>query len=246
MNAITVLIFKIDIGPMSQKETNENGLDRRGKSLDSRWIGLGASFLMIAVWLFAIGMPTEGEQTGWIMMAAVIQTATGYRIGKYVESLRQMAYHDSLTGVLVNRRFLARLNHEVKVARRSKYPVTLLFIDLDNFKKYNDRYGHVEGDKLLCQFASVLQACVRKHDAVGRWGGEEFVVLLPHADTTAGLAIGERIQQQVRQELSGVTVSIGVASFPLHATDALQLAEKADTLMYEAKKKKDCMLAATN
>ncbi|MDF2679836.1 MAG: hypothetical protein K0R47_1026 [Brevibacillus sp.] len=201
---------------------------------------------MIGIWLVAFGLPAEKNDAGRIFWAAAVQLAVGYYVGKYVHSLQQMAYHDSLTGVLVNRRFVRRLNHEVEMARRSKYPVTLLFIDLDNFKKYNDQYGHLEGDRILCHFATVLQACVRRQDAVGRWGGEEFVVLLPHTDTKKGLAIGERIQNQVRKELAGVTVSIGVASFPLHAADAMQLTEKADTLMYEAKKKKDCMLAATN
>ncbi|QRG65590.1 GGDEF domain-containing protein [Brevibacillus choshinensis] len=214
--------------------------------MDSRWISMGASCLMIGMWLLAFGAPADDHETGWFIWAAAVQLAVGYYVGKYVHSLQQMAYHDSLTGVLVNRRFVSRLNQEVETARRSKYPVTLLFIDLDNFKKYNDRHGHLEGDRLLCQFATVLQACVRRQDAVGRWGGEEFVVLLPHTDTNRGLAIGERIQKQVREELDGVTVSIGVASFPLHAADAMQLTEKADTLMYEAKKQKDCMLAATN
>ncbi|WHX33387.1 GGDEF domain-containing protein [Brevibacillus agri] len=156
-----------------------------------------------------------------------------------------MAYHDSLTGVLVNRRFLDRLIREIRQAKNQHYPITLLFIDLDNFKKFNDCHGHMEGDRLLCQFASILQANVRNQDTVGRWGGEEFVVLLKHADTNEALAIGKRIQEQVRETLSGVTVSIGVASYPMHAATAEELTHKADMLMYEAKKKKDCMVVAT-
>ncbi|MFD2371214.1 GGDEF domain-containing protein [Brevibacillus sp. GCM10020057] len=214
--------------------------------MDSRWVGLGVSCLMIGVWLFAFGMRVSQTSAVFVSGAAFLQLAIGYRVGQYIDWLRHMADHDSLTGVLVNRRFVARLNQEVELACRTKYPVTLLFIDLDNFKKYNDRYGHLEGDKLLQEFAGMLKSCVRKQDAVGRWGGEEFVVLLPHTDTNKGVAIGERIQNQTRQQLSGVTVSIGVASFPLHAADALQLTEKADSLMYEAKKKKDCMLVAQN
>jgi len=202
--------------------------------------------VLIGVWLAAYGMPLDEEAAVFVFGASVLQLTIGYFIGKYIHSLQRMAYHDSLTGVLVNRRFVARLNREVEEASRTKYPVTLLFIDLDNFKNYNDRYGHLEGDRLLQNFAAMLQSCVRKQDAVGRWGGEEFVVLLPHTDTDKGLTIGERIQNQARQQLSGVTVSIGVASFPLHAADATQLMAKADNLMYEAKKKKDCMLAATN
>jgi diguanylate cyclase (GGDEF)-like protein len=214
--------------------------------LDLRWIGLGASCLLNVIWLAAYGLPAGEKAAIMVVMAGLIQIAVGYQIGKYINRLRQLAYHDSLTGVLVNRRFRDKLNHEVKLAQESNHSVTLLFIDLDNFKKFNDQYGHVEGDKLLCQFAEVLRSIVRRQDAVGRWGGEEFVVLLPQTDTRIGLAIGERIQNQVRKELSGVTVSIGVASYPLHASTAMELTTKADTLMYEAKKKKDCMLVATN
>ncbi len=214
--------------------------------LDFRWVGLGVSCLMIGVWLVAFGLPIEEKSIVSVASASIVQLAIGYQIGRYIQMLRQMAYHDSLTGVLVNRRFVTRLKQEIDTARRVHSPVTLLFIDLDNFKKYNDRYGHLEGDKLLCSFASMLKSCVRSEDAVGRWGGEEFVVLLPHTDTKRGMAIGERIQKAAREELGGVTVSIGVASFPLHAADAMQLTEKADMLMYEAKKQKDCMLAATN
>ncbi|MGG1661502.1 GGDEF domain-containing protein [Brevibacillus sp. NRS-1366] len=214
--------------------------------MDSRWIGMGASFLMIFIWLNVYGFPQEETVSVQVMIAAIIQAGVGYMLGTYVNKLRRMAYHDSLTGVLVNRRFIDKLEHEVRLANRNHYPVTLLFIDLDNFKEFNDRYGHIKGDQLLCQFAKLLQVNVRRHDVVGRWGGEEFVVLLPQTETSVGLGVGERIQKQARSLLSGVTVSIGVASYPLHASSANELTEKADTLMYEAKKKKDCMMAATN
>lgn len=221
-------------------------MDRREFVVDSRWIGMGASCLMILIWLGVYGFPKDGTMAALVSAIAMIQTVAGYMLGTYVNKLRRMAYHDSLTGVLVNRRFIDKLEQEVQLAKRNQYPVTLLFIDLDNFKDFNDRHGHIRGDQLLCQFADLLQVNVRRQDAVGRWGGEEFVVLLPQTETRVGLGVGERIQKQARSLLSGVTVSIGVASYPLHAASAKELTEKADTLMYEAKKKKDCMLAATN
>ncbi|MFP3392831.1 GGDEF domain-containing protein [Brevibacillus sp. SIMBA_040] len=221
-------------------------MDRREFVVDSRWIGMGASCLMILIWLGVYGFPEDGTMAALVAAVAMIQTVAGYMLGTYVNKLRRMAYHDSLTGVLVNRRFIDKLEQEVQLAKRNQYPVTLLFIDLDNFKDFNDRHGHIRGDQLLCQFADLLQVNVRRQDIVGRWGGEEFVVLLPQTETRVGLGVGERIQKQVRSLLSGVTVSIGVASYPLHAVSAKELTEKADTLMYEAKKKKDCMLAATN
>ncbi|NQF14155.1 GGDEF domain-containing protein [Brevibacillus sp. HB1.3] len=214
--------------------------------MGSRWISLGVSCGIISVWLIGYGLPTDESMVVFLFLVAVIQTLAAYRIGKYIDQLRQMAYHDSLTGVLVNRRFLDKLVEEVELAKSNHQSVTLLFIDLDNFKIFNDSFGHMEGDRLLCQFARILQASVRKQDIVGRWGGEEFVVLLTQTDTRRALAIGERIQNQVRDALSGVTVSIGVASYPHHAATAEDLAKKADMLMYEAKKRKDCMMVASN
>ncbi|MCM3143147.1 GGDEF domain-containing protein [Brevibacillus sp. MER 51] len=214
--------------------------------MGSRWISLGVSCVIISVWLIGYGLPRDESMFVFLILVGVIQSVAAYQIGKYVDRLRQMAYHDSLTGVLVNRRFLDKLVEEVELAKSNHQSATLLFIDLDNFKIFNDSFGHLEGDRLLCQFARLLQASVRKQDTVGRWGGEEFVVLLAQTDTRRGLAIGERIQNQVRQALSGVTVSIGVASYPHHAATAEELAKKADMHMYEAKKRKDCMMVASN
>lgn len=177
---------------------------------------------------------------GWVLLG--IAACAGFFLGNHYEQIRLLAYQDSLTGTLVNRRFVEMLEKEIKTAKRLNYQVTLLFIDLDNFKNYNDKYGHLAGDQILRKFAELLKQNVRKNDVVGRWGGEEFVVLLPQADTQQGMRIGERIRSSVRTELNGVTVSIGLATFPHHAENAMELAMVADTCMYEAKKKKDCLL----
>ncbi|USG67713.1 GGDEF domain-containing protein [Brevibacillus ruminantium] len=213
--------------------------------MNSRWIGLAASFFVSGVWMSAYGLPESEGTAAFVLTVAIVQTVAAYRVGQYVDRLRKLAYLDSLTGVLVNRRFFQRMEEEVERGRRHQYPVTLLFIDLDNFKVFNDTYGHLEGDKLLCDFAQLLQHSVRVQDQVGRWGGEEFVVLLPHTETEQGAMVGGRIQANVREAFKGITVSMGVATFPLHADSATQLALKADTLMYEAKKQKDCMLVAS-
>jgi diguanylate cyclase (GGDEF)-like protein len=212
--------------------------------LDLRWIGLGISCLFSLLWTVVYGLPSHQLTAVLAAVVAVMQAAAGYQMGLYAERLREEASLDSLTGALVNRRFFALLEKEIERARRHDYPVTLLFIDLDNFKIFNDSHGHLAGDELLCRFADILKRSIRAQDAVGRWGGEEFVIMLPHAETPHGVAVGERIQRNVREDLGGITVSIGIASFPAHASTATELAAKADTLMYEAKKKKDCILVA--
>ncbi len=208
-----------------------------------RWIGLGGGIALTAVWCGLFWIASTGTRLLPTILMTLLQGGIGYWLGYRYEQMREQAYHDSLTGLLVNRRFLELLQREVERARRYQYKVTLMFIDLDNFKQYNDRHGHLAGDKLLSRLARLLRQTVRDQDEVGRWGGEEFVVLLPHTDTAQGLVVGKRIQVNVRKELPGVTVSIGVATFPVHADDATALVAYADKLMYEAKKKRDCMLS---
>ncbi len=212
--------------------------------MHSNWIGLIAFSLIAFIWMGICGPPVSGISTLVAALVTIAQAYVGFLLGGYVDKLREMAYLDSLTGVLVNRRFAERLHEEVERARRYHYPVTLLFIDLDNFKKYNDKHGHLAGDELLCRCADLLQESVREQDVVGRWGGEEFVVLLPHTETAQGIVVGERIRRNIRHTLSGITVSIGLATFPTHAGNATELTLRADTLMYEAKKEKDRMLVA--
>jgi diguanylate cyclase (GGDEF)-like protein len=214
--------------------------------LYSRWMGLTVFSLLAFAWMGIYGLPSTAKTALFTGLLTVLQAYGGYRLGLAFEHLRDMAYLDSLTGVLVHRRFIELLQREVERARRNSYPVTLLFIDLDNFKQFNDKHGHLAGDNILCLFADLLRNSVREQDTVGRWGGEEFVVLLPHTNTDQGIVVGERIQQNVRHGLAGVTVSIGLASFPAHAQTATELTAKADMLMYEAKKRKDCMLVATD
>ncbi|WP_139492854.1 GGDEF domain-containing protein [Brevibacillus dissolubilis] len=206
------------------------------------WIGLGTGILLAAIWWQVCGLGTE-SQIGHILVVLLtsLQALGGYWLGSHLERMKKMAYHDSLTGVLVNRRFFELMQQEVERARRNDYTVTLMVIDLDYFKQYNDCYGHVAGDRVLVKFAQLLRDNVRGQDLVGRWGGEEFVVLLPHTDTEQGLAVGNRIQHNVRRLMPEITVSIGLATFPSHATCADDLCQRADALMYEAKKKRDCM-----
>lgn len=210
-----------------------------------RWIGFASGVVLAAAtWGLYHSAETEMELLIFAGLLA-LQAVTGYWVGKKYENIQKMAYLDSLTGILVNRRFFELLYREVERAKRYENSVTLMFIDLDNFKKYNDKHGHLAGDRLLTRFAQFLTENVRDQDSVGRWGGEEFVILLPQTDTEQGLVVGRRIQSRLREELPEVTVSIGLATFPDHANSATELAARADDLMYEAKKKKDCLLAGS-
>jgi diguanylate cyclase (GGDEF)-like protein len=165
------------------------------------------------------------------------------------EMLKYIGLTDALTGVY-NRRYIdRRLVEEVARARRQGYRLSCLYIDVDHFKQVNDTYGHQAGDDVLREVASRIKAELRMSDALGRFGGEEFVVLLIDADVESASVVAQRIRASVANQLFllgegqglAVTVSIGVAALDesereLAIEDAAQeLVAQADGALYEAK-----------
>jgi diguanylate cyclase (GGDEF)-like protein len=152
----------------------------------------------------------------------------------------QHAYVDSLTG-LYNRTYLQRrLREELRRAARTGQPLTLLLADVDRLKRVNDTRGHAAGDALLQAVGAALQAGVRGHDVVARYGGDEFVVLLLDAPLAGGALAARRLLRLVearaaRSGIEGVGVSIGVAGYPVHGREGEALLEAADRALYQAK-----------
>jgi diguanylate cyclase (GGDEF)-like protein len=160
------------------------------------------------------------------------------------EALRNQSIRDPLTG-LFNRRFLEEtLEREIRRAVRSEQALGLLMLDLDHFKKFNDTYGHEAGDSVLRETALFLAKSVRAEDIVCRFGGEEFVVILPLADLHATQARAERIRSKLRdltvmhqgRSLGMITASLGVSALPDHGTARSALLEAADAALYRAKR----------
>jgi diguanylate cyclase (GGDEF)-like protein len=145
---------------------------------------------------------------------------------------------DALTGLL-NRRYLEeRITEEIKRSNRHAYQLSFLMIDVDDFKSYNDKFGHTEGDKALQIVGICLKDTLRGADVAARYGGEEFSVLLPQTTLAEAARIGERIRKRVEStQFSNrqVTISIGVASFALTLNSAKRLISAADKALYEAK-----------
>ncbi|NIO04880.1 MAG: diguanylate cyclase [Proteobacteria bacterium] len=148
------------------------------------------------------------------------------------------AITDELTDLYNRRYFYQKLKREIDRARRQGRPLSIIMLDVDNFKRFNDQYGHLEGDVLLRTIARVLQFSVRQHvDCVFRYGGDEFVVVLPEADEETARAIGCRMQNKFRETApAGAGLSLGVAAFrdDLEVETLIQL---ADQRMYEEKSK---------
>jgi len=133
--------------------------------------------------------------------------------------------------------------NEIRRARRYGSSVAALFLDLDDFKQINDEYGHLVGSHVLMEMAAVILSSIRDTDAVARYGGDEFVIVLPDTGIELASAVAERIRHKIsryrftggrRLELT-LTASFGVAAFPKHASSPQQLISCADTAMYEAK-----------
>lgn len=169
--------------------------------------------------------------------------------------LAQLAVTDGLTGLYNHRYFQERLAQEVERTRRSTEPVTLLMIDVDHFKNYNDSHGHQAGDGVLRQLASLLGAGRRVNDTVARYGGEEFAILLTGTDHRAGLMVADYLRRRVadsrfegeaRQPGGRLTISVGVGTCPDHARDPKALINAADAALYRAKDKgRDCVVSAS-
>ena len=173
---------------------------------------------------------------------------------KLREALRTQSIRDALTG-LYNRRFLEEtLDREVRRAARGAQSLGLLMIDLDHFKKFNDTYGHDAGDAVLRETGQFLAKGIRAEDFVCRFGGEEFVVILPTGSVEVAQARGERLRAKMREmnithqgrSLGMVTISVGVAAFPQHGTSPKELMASADAALYEAKRRgRDQVVVAT-
>ena len=154
------------------------------------------------------------------------------------ERLRELANRDALTGLFNRRHLHERLGEEIARAARSGRPFSLAMLDLDHFKLINDEHGHQTGDDVLCAFAEDLSARVRKTDCVGRWGGEEFLLILPETTKVAALKLLNDLREHVSRMRDGLprfTVSIGVAELPTDASELLPLVAAADARLYEAK-----------
>jgi diguanylate cyclase (GGDEF)-like protein len=154
----------------------------------------------------------------------------------------ELATTDGLTGLYVQKYYKDRLRDEIFRALEHKLPLTVLMIDVDHFKSYNDRYGHLVGDKVLKLVAQVLRESVRTVDLVSRYGGEEFSVLLLKTPGDGALNVAERIRQKVEEqevvasgEQTHVTVSIGVAEITPALRDPEAFIDHADQALYQAK-----------
>lgn len=173
---------------------------------------------------------------------------TEEKLVRMQKELEELSYKDGLTGVANRRMFDSVMDVEWSNAQRSSQPLSLLLIDIDFFKQYNDCYGHIQGDACLQQVGKVLnKAATRARDFFARYGGEEFVMVLPETDAIAANKIAERcrkliFKEQIQHEQSHIshviTISIGVGTLiPTYRDDRMAFIEEVDKRLYQAKQK---------
>jgi len=158
------------------------------------------------------------------------------------KALVEAACTDPLTGLLNRRAIREHLDHHVNAYKLTRQPFTILLADVDRFKEINDRYGHSAGDQVLCNITRLIQQHIRPQDVVARWGGEEFLILLPNTDMEGGVALADRVRQQLAQASDllmddgafRLTISIGVAQFQEDLTLNCCI-QAADSALYQAK-----------
>ncbi len=161
-----------------------------------------------------------------------------------LEKLNQLAITDDLTKLYNSRYFYQQLDLEIDRFNRYNHSLSLLLFDIDHFKAYNDKYGHLEGDKVLAKIGQIIRSCLRRMDTACRYGGEEFTVILPEINSEEAIHVAKRIREAVENEIFlpepeakvTVTVSIGVTEY--HPDEKIStFVQKADKAMYASKEK---------
>lgn len=191
------------------------------------------------VGILSLYVPADAEvSTPLLDLLSSVASQTGIAISnaRRYEEVKHSSLHDPLTG-LANRRLLQlQLESCFGAANRYRQKLSVIMIDIDHFKSYNDTRGHLKGDRLLTKLAGILMKVLRKADHVFRYGGEEFLCLLPETALARAGGVAERMRMAVQAETE-VTISLGVASFSADMPDMEALLRKADAALYQAKKK---------
>jgi diguanylate cyclase (GGDEF)-like protein len=201
---------------------------------------LAAGLIATQAWANGTGRAPAALLTVVGLAGAGVLAAVRERLVRERDALRTDALTDPLTQIANRRSLLARAEYEIERHRRAGRSFALVILDLDGFKRLNDRFGHPAGDSLLRDVASALQRAMRAQDTVARFGGDEFCVLAPETDARGT----DRLASRIAQAVDGVTVgletihaSLGVALFPFDGSAAPELLDAADQRLLEAKRR---------
>jgi diguanylate cyclase (GGDEF)-like protein len=172
----------------------------------------------------------------------ITQLLTSFKRASLYKRVQELSITDSLTKLFTRKYCLDRLEEELRRSKELDLSLSFLMLDIDNFKSFNDRYGHLVGDVILKTIAETIKSNCREIDLIGRFGGEEFMVILPMTPPEGALFAAERIRKSVESnlvkafdEVLNVNISIGISNFPQDTNMAHELIEKADVALYRSK-----------
>lgn len=207
---------------------------------------------------FISNIVLKGSHPEWIAALAFITGVLSFtslvgtifytlykRSSRSIEELKEQSSMDKLTE-LYNRSYLEPfLESEIDTAKKKNQKVSVIMVDMDHFKEINDTYGHIAGDHVLMIFAQVVLKCIRKTDIIARYGGDEFLVVLPNTDTDTAKSVAERIREDVSETyippvdnvvISSIHCSVGISTYPVHCDSKTSLIRTSDLALYMAKR----------
>jgi diguanylate cyclase (GGDEF)-like protein len=219
------------------------------KQLSRSWLGVPMAIenKLIGILGVASYSPNMFNKTDQLLLEQIAQQAVlSIQNARSYQEMTRQANMDSLTGVSNHNHFIECLYKESEEALESLTPLALIMLDIDHFKLYNDTYGHVIGDKVLRLTVQAMKSHIKKTDVIGRWGGEEFGIILPNATITQANMVANRIRRTLSElplfDVEGKTIpkptiSQGIGSMPEHTSDVDELVIIADRALYRAKDK---------
>lgn len=235
-----LLIKDIEIDPLFHKRPDPKYKSRSFISIPLIYRGKVSGVINA---MDKLDQPLFCDEDVRLISAVAHYLAIAIENARLYEEKSRLAITDGLTGIYNHRYFKEHLEEEFRRARRFLHPFSLIMIDIDHFKEYNDRYGHLGGDLALKTVADTLMENIREVDIVSRYGGEEFTIILPDTDIEGAEALAEKARRAVKIKSlalaeagqEGLTISAGVASFKISMKDLDELIDQADKALYQAK-----------
>lgn len=187
----------------------------------------------------------NSREKQYLISAYIGLAAASLENVRLINQTKRLAITDTLTGVYNRKFFVESFEKQLSLAKRYKETLTVIMADVDHFKRFNDTYGHTAGDRVLQQVSKMLGAAIRESDILCRYGGEEFVIVMPRTNTAESYEKAEKIRRHIESarftniapgSALGITISMGIASFPEHGVEYNALVDAADSALYKAKK----------
>jgi diguanylate cyclase (GGDEF)-like protein len=210
-------------------------------------ISLNVIILHVLGYILDLYIPRTYVFIIWTSIA-FIDAFFAFRCGMMIKDLHILAYTDKLTELYNRRFFVGKMVDEMKKLKHNDLGISLLMIDVDNFKIVNDTYGHIAGDLVLKELADIIKPNIRVRDTITRFGGEEFAIILPQTNKERAIIVAEKIRNLVanhvfrfKEDERNVTISIGVVSVR-DQVDTQLLIDLADRALYKAKERKNAVV----